>query len=88
MLVQSHLSYIDLLPSLPDALENGSVSGLLARGGIELSLEWKYGSLLEVEVLSKAGKKCKLRYNNKTAEFNTEVGRIYRLTPDLFQQNY
>jgi len=45
MLIQSYMSYIDLLPSLPDALENGYDSGLCAQGAFELSSKWKNGAL-------------------------------------------
>jgi len=83
MLIQSHMSYIDLLPALPDALENGSISGVCARGAFELSFKWKNGALLEVEVLSKAGRRCNLRYGNKTAEFDTEAGKTYKLSGEL-----
>ena len=83
MLIQSHLGKIELLPALPDALPEGTISGVCARGGFELSFKWKNGALQEVEVLSKAGKRCNLRYGNKTAEFDTEAGKIYKLSGDL-----
>ena len=37
MLIQSHQSYIEILPALPKALDYGSISGVCARGGFELS---------------------------------------------------
>ncbi len=83
MLIQSHMSHIDLLPALPDALHTGSVAGICARGGFELSFKWTGGILEEVEVLSKAGKKCILQYGSKLVEFETESGKRYTLTGDL-----
>ncbi|MFC2125666.1 glycoside hydrolase N-terminal domain-containing protein [Bacteroidota bacterium] len=83
LLVQSHLDYIDILPALPDALPEGFIQGVCTRGGFELSLDWENGKLNSIEVLSKAGKKCKLRYNDKTIEFETELGVSYNLDSNL-----
>ena len=65
LLIQSHLDRIDILPALPDALPNGNISGVCARGGFDLSFQWKDGNLMGIEVLSKAGKNCKLKYKNQ-----------------------
>ena len=83
MLIQSHMSYIELLPALPKALENGSVSGICARGGFELSFKWNKGELQEAQVLSKAGGKCNLKYQDKTIDFDTQKGKEYSLSADL-----
>jgi len=83
MLIQSHLSTIDLLPALTSALPEGQISGVCARGGFELSFSWKDGILQEVEVLSKAGEVCRLRYGELKTEFETEKGKRYRLDAHL-----
>lgn len=61
MLVQSHLSEIQLLPALPSSWQKGHIKGLRARGGFELDLSWRNGKLMEGEVLSTIGGKCILR---------------------------
>ena len=83
LLVQSHLSGIDLLPALPSALPQGQISGVCARGGFELSFRWEDGALKELEVLSKAGEDCCLRYGDHQADFKTEKGKRYRLDAQL-----
>ncbi len=56
MLVQSHLDEIDLLPALPDELKTGRVSGLKARGGYSINMEWQDGELIGAEILTKSKK--------------------------------
>ena len=43
MLLQSENGKIKILPALPDAFAEGSVSGLLAKGGVTVGIEWKDG---------------------------------------------
>ena len=67
MLVQSHLSEIQLLPALPLAWKDGSIKGLIARGGFEIEMVWKGSKLVKAYITSKAGNLCKLRTNEKVA---------------------
>jgi alpha-L-fucosidase 2 len=60
MLVQSNENEIWLLPALPDAWDNGSVKGICARGGFEISMEWNAKTLKKVTVFSKKGGKTTL----------------------------
>jgi alpha-L-fucosidase 2 len=83
MLLQSHTKYIDILPALPSALPSGEVKGLCARGGFVFNIKWKDGKLDSIEVLSKAGLPCILRYNNKVVEFKTVRGKLYKLNGSL-----
>ena len=80
ILIQSHMDEIELLPALPAALPDGRIAGVCARGGFELSFSWKAGVLEKVDILSKAGGKCKLKYKGNTHEMDTEKGKTYSLT--------
>ncbi|MBT5424762.1 MAG: glycoside hydrolase family 95 protein [Bacteroidetes bacterium] len=83
LLIQSHLNRIDILPALPDAIATGFVSGVCARGGFELSFNWHNGELQNVQVLSKAGKRCTLKYQNIIIAFETEKGGTYSFDQQL-----
>jgi alpha-L-fucosidase 2 len=83
MLVQSQLGYIDLLPALPSELQNGDIKGFCTRGGFEVSMRWKNSELEEVEVLSKAGKECIVKYQNKEIRFATEKNKRYKFDGSL-----
>ncbi len=60
MLVQSHEGYIHLLPALPGEWSDGKISGLVARGGFVIDMEWINNQLKEVTIYSKAGGACKI----------------------------
>lgn len=68
MLVQSDEQEIRLLPALPDVWANGSVKGICARGGFEISMEWDNKKLTKLTIFSKKGGKTKLISGNKTKQ--------------------
>jgi alpha-L-fucosidase 2 len=61
MLVQSHAGVLHLLPALPAAWPSGKVTGLKARGGFEVDMEWAGGKLTRAVLRSKLGGNVRLR---------------------------
>jgi alpha-L-fucosidase 2 len=82
MLVQSHLHFIHILPALPQALENGSVKGLLVHGGFELDMKWKNGKLEKLRVKSNEGKTLTLFYRNQYLQMNPKKNEVINFTFD------
>jgi alpha-L-fucosidase 2 len=75
MLVQSNDNEIRLLPALPDAWESGTVKGICARGGFEISMEWNAKLLKKVSVFSKKGGKTTLISGNKKQDVTFKKGQ-------------
>ncbi len=50
MLMQSHEGFVRLLAAVPDEWNDGTVSGLRARGGFEVGFSWSGGRVTEVVV--------------------------------------
>ncbi|BBJ45665.1 hypothetical protein SSPO_083830 [Streptomyces antimycoticus] len=60
-LLQSQHDELHLLPALPSQLPDGSVRGLLARGGFEVDISWRGGALGEARLTARAGGPARLR---------------------------
>ena len=67
MLLQSYDGNIYVLPALPDALASGKITGLKARGGFEVDMEWKDGKLKKLIVQSTIGGNCRLRLSDQVS---------------------
>ena len=74
MLVQSGEHLITLLPALPDAWKEGAISGICARGGFVISMEWSDKILKTVTVEARSTGKTMLKSGDKTKAINLAKG--------------
>lgn len=83
MLVQSHTRYLDILPALPAAFNEGEVKGLCARGGFMMDIKWSKGKLVQLKIVSKAGQPLHIRYNGIIRKISTTKNGTYLLNASL-----
>jgi len=67
MLMQSHAGEIHLLPALPSSWHTGSISGLRARNGFEVSIEWRNGYVAAARITASLNHTCRLRIKGSYA---------------------
>ncbi|APA00322.1 glycoside hydrolase family 95 protein [Flavobacterium commune] len=85
MLIQSHDGALSLLPALPDAWKEGSVSGLRARGGFEIEkMIWKNNKLASIIIKSNLGGNLRLRSYHQLAGNN--ITKAKEENPNYFYQ--
>jgi alpha-L-fucosidase 2 len=87
MLLQSHAGEIELLPALPSAWPNGTITGLRARGGFEIDLSWKNGMLDQSAVRSVNGNPCHIRYRDKVLQLRLRRGATKTLNSQSFKNS-
>ncbi|MBR2230522.1 MAG: glycoside hydrolase family 95 protein [Prevotella sp.] len=79
MLMQSSMvngqCSIALLPALPEAWKDGKVSGLCARGGYEVSFEWKGGYVRDCSIKALKGGTVTLLYNGQQKTLKLKAGQ-------------
>jgi alpha-L-fucosidase 2 len=73
MLLQSHTGEIELLPALPKAWPAGKVTGLRARGGFTVDIEWKDGKVTNYRIAAKESQSVKLRLNGEVKTVDAAV---------------
>ena len=74
MLLQSYDDIITLLPALPTAWKEGSVSGLKAQGNFIVDETWQDGKITSATITSNAGEPLRVRYAKLK-----DAGYIFRL---------
>lgn len=94
LLMQSHAGELHLLPALPQAWPSGRISGIRARGGYELDLDWADGKLRSAAIRASQSGRCQVRTSVPIAveaadweqveegliAFAAEAGRSYKIS--------
>ena len=82
--MQSHSGVIRLLPALPAAWQEGSITGLRARGGVEIDIAWSGGELTEAVLRRSAfTPSITVEYAGKRITPDATAAEL-RLGPDAF----
>lgn len=85
MLMQSYDGNIFLMPAVPDAWKaEGSISGLKAYGGFEVSYTWKDGEVQTATIKSTLGGNCRLRLPNTMVLSNGTMKMAEGVNPNGF----
>ena len=85
MLLQSHAGYVEPLAAIPSAWANGSYTGLVGRGGFEVSAAWSGGLATSFNILSKNGGELSVKYSGiENATVTDSNGKVvsYTVTGD------
>ncbi len=75
MLMQSTEDKIFLLPALPDSWVTGNITGICARGGFEVSLQWRDLKLIKTCIKAKVSGKTTLVFGNTIKEVELEANQ-------------
>ncbi|MFV0366384.1 MAG: glycosyl hydrolase family 95 catalytic domain-containing protein [Mangrovibacterium sp.] len=86
MLLQSYDGCVDILPALPSAWQEGSVKGLVARGGFVFDISWKNGKVDEIRVESKLGGNLRLRSTSQLSAEGLKSAKGENVNP-FYQLN-
>ena len=79
MLLQCDEGEVRLLPALPAAWPAGRVTGLKARGGFEIDLDWKNGALVRARIRSLLGQPLRVRRGETLRAFSPSRGALLTL---------
>jgi alpha-L-fucosidase 2 len=77
MLVQSHEGEIELLPALPAEWGTGEVTGLCAKGGLEIAISWENGKLKEALLKARTDFTGKVAWEKKHISISLKQGETY-----------
>jgi alpha-L-fucosidase 2 len=83
MLLQSHAGEINLLPALPEKWHTGKVTGLRAKGNLEVDITWENGELVSARIQAFSAGNSFLRYRDQIVPIVLEADFVYTIDKKL-----
>ncbi|RPB12044.1 hypothetical protein P167DRAFT_523552 [Morchella conica CCBAS932] len=85
-LLQSHAGTVHLIPAMSSNYSTGSVTGLVARGGFVVDIEWKDLKLVKAKIFSRLGNPLNVTVADSVpftlqSEGGTGKGAVYTVLP-------
>ncbi len=80
MLLQSYHGELHFLPALPPEWPDGKVSGLRARGGYKIDIEWRRGRLVSASITASSSGECTIIYAPKSCTVKDSGGKKVEIT--------
>lgn len=83
LLLQSHEGFLRILPSLPENWHQGSISGIKARGNIEVAMDWTQNQLTKLSLVSPVAKTINVKYGDIMKKLSLEANQPLMLDASL-----
>ncbi|MFD9704573.1 glycoside hydrolase N-terminal domain-containing protein [Lentzea sp. NPDC059081] len=81
MLLYSRPGVIELLPALPEAWKTGKATGIGARGGFTVDLEWQNSKITSARITSTGGTETEVRFGTQKRKIKLRKGQSTTLRP-------
>lgn len=84
MLLQSYYEELNFLPALPSAWKTGYITGIRARGGFTVDMNWENAKLQRARIISVTDRECTILTSEKQATIYDSWGNLveYRVEQD------
>jgi hypothetical protein len=83
MLVFSRPGHIELLPAWPGEFADGSIQGVLVRGGHRIDIAWEHGKLKSATLYAGSKDNVTITYGDRTRSLACRPGAVYRFDSQL-----
>jgi len=83
MLVLSRPGFIRLMPGWPKDYADGSIKGVLVRGGHKIDIAWEGGKLKSAVLYAGGDGECQIHYGDRDRTVILNAGRVYDIDREL-----